>query len=42
MKNGKKNRKEANYLVFTLKPPAPPKAPAPTSIPPAPAKPASN
>ena len=40
--DGKKNRKEANYLVFTLKPPAPPKAPAPTSIPPAPAKPASN
>jgi uncharacterized iron-regulated protein len=40
--DGKKLRKQADYIVFTLKPPPVPKAPAPTSIPAAPAKPPVN
>ncbi|MHB8838052.1 MAG: ChaN family lipoprotein [Gemmatimonadaceae bacterium] len=34
--DGKKYRKQADFIVFTLKPPAPPKAPAPTALPTAP------
>lgn len=35
--DGKKVRKQGDYIVFTLKPPAPPKGPAPASVPAAPA-----
>jgi len=38
--DGKKIRSQGHYIVFTLKPPTPPKAPAPTTIPAAPAAPA--
>jgi uncharacterized iron-regulated protein len=34
--DGKKLRKQADYIVFTLKPPAPPKAAAPAAVPTAP------
>jgi uncharacterized iron-regulated protein len=34
--DGKKYRKQGDFVVFTLKPPAPPKAPAPTAVPAAP------
>lgn len=33
--DGKKIRKQGDYLVFTLKPPTPPKAAAPAAVPPA-------
>ncbi|MBM3906450.1 MAG: ChaN family lipoprotein [Gemmatimonadetes bacterium] len=33
--DGKKHRKQADYITFTLKPPTPPKAPAPAAVPPA-------
>jgi uncharacterized iron-regulated protein len=32
--DGKKIRKQGDFIVFTLKPPAPPKAPAPAPVPP--------
>ena len=32
--DGKKIRKQGDFIVFTLKPPAPPKAPAPAAVPP--------
>ncbi|MDQ8155088.1 MAG: ChaN family lipoprotein [Gemmatimonadota bacterium] len=35
--DGKKIRKQGHYIVFTLKPPTPPKVPAPANVPAAPA-----
>ena len=32
--DGKKIRKQGDFIVFTLKPPTPPKAPAPAAVPP--------
>lgn len=32
--DGRKIRKQGDFIVFTLKPPAPPKAPAPAAVPP--------
>jgi hypothetical protein len=34
--DGKKIRKQGDFIVFTLKPPTPPKAPAPAAVPPGP------